>query len=229
MTIEEIKSGIIYEDKHILVCRKPAGFPVQTRKINLQDMETLLLSYLTGKGEAPYLAVIHRLDQPVEGILVFGKTKEAAKELNKQMQNNQMEKYYLAAVRGIPERKEGRLENYLLKNGRTNTSEIVTKNTPQSKKAVLEYKVLKEKENAALLEIHLLTGRHHQIRVQMAGAGYPLLGDVKYNAFKEEDSWKQIGVCAYRLSFYHPYKKKKMEFSVDPSGGFCQFAEKNVD
>lgn len=167
------------------------------------------------------MAVIHRLDQPVEGILVFAKNKAAAKDLNAQVQNGSMEKYYLAAVSGIPTKKESRLENELIKDAKTNTSRVTKQKTPQSKKAILEYRVLKEAEDCSLLEIHLLTGRHHQIRVQMAYAGHPLLGDTKYNpqAGKEKE-WQYIALCAYKLIFTHPKTKKKMEFQVKPSGSF---------
>ena len=212
---------ILHEDPHILICHTPPGLPVQSKKINTPDLESSLLTYLISKGEPPYLAVIHRLDQPVEGILVFAKNKAAAKDLNAQVQNGSMEKYYLAAVSGIPTKKESRLENELIKDANTNTSRVTKQKTPQSKKAILEYRVLKEAEDCSLLEIHLLTGRHHQIRVQMAYAGHPLLGDTKYNpqAGKEKE-WQYIALCAYKLIFTHPKTKKKMEFQVKPSGNF---------
>lgn len=218
-----IKDWILYEDREILVCHKPAGFPVQSRKIGSKDMESVLRNYRAGKGEEPYAAVIHRLDQPVEGILVFGKTKRAASDLSAQVQDGRMEKFYLAVTCGIPEDKEGRLENELVKDGKTNTSKVVKAKCPQSKKAVLEYKVLRESQEQALVEIHLLTGRHHQIRVQMSYAGFPLWGDTKYNiqaAEARDREWQQIALCAYKLAFWHPVTKKKMEFEVKPSGNF---------
>ena len=221
MKTPPISQIILHEDPHILICHKPPGLPVQSKKINTPDLESSLLTYLISKGEPPYLAVIHRLDQPVEGILVLAKNKAAAKDLNAQVQNGSMEKYYLAAVSGIPTKKESRLENELIKDANTNTSRVTKQKTPQSKKAILEYRVLKEAEDCSLLEIHLLTGRHHQIRVQMAYAGHPLLGDTKYNpqAGKEKE-WQYIALCAYKLIFTHPKTKKKMEFQVKPSGNF---------
>ena len=111
MKTPPISQIILHEDPHILICHKPPGLPVQSKKINTPDLESSLLTYLISKGEPPYLAVIHRLDQPVEGILVFAKNKAAAKDLNAQVQNGSMEKYYLAAVSGIPTKKESRLEN----------------------------------------------------------------------------------------------------------------------
>lgn len=219
----QTENWILYEDKDILVCHKPAGFPVQSKKLSSQDMETSLKNYRARKGEEPYIAVIHRLDQPVEGVLVFGKTRKAAAQLSAQVNDGRMQKYYLAVTSKIPPEREGRLEDELVKDQRTNTSRVVKEKTPQSKKAVLEYQVLREEEGRALVEIHLLTGRHHQIRVQMAHAGIPLLGDTKYNKEAGKDSeekWQHTALCASRLSFIHPSTKKKMEFQVKPSGNF---------
>ncbi len=132
-----------------------------------------------------------------------------------------MEKKYLAYVQGKPEEKKGRLVNEMEKDSRTNTSRVVEKKTSSSKRAELDYCVLKETEEGSLVEIHLHTGRHHQIRVQMAYAGMPLFGDTKYNLEeKEKDQWQQIALCAYKLSFFHPATKKKMEFQVTPVGNF---------
>lgn len=216
--IEEI---ILYEDKDILVCRKPAGLPVQTRKIGMMDMESMLKNYLAVKGENPYLAVIHRLDQPVQGILVFGKNQRSGARLSEEMQKNEMKKIYLACVQGIPEEKEGILENQIEKVPGSNMSRIVENKTKNSRKAVLKYKVLKETAGCSLLEVHLKTGRHHQIRAQLAYTGWPILGDTKYNVKETGNGmWKEIGLCASRLSFCHPATGKKMEFEVNPDGNF---------
>lgn len=216
-----IEETIIYEDQDILVCQKPSGFPVQNKRIGSMDMESALKSYLVRKGQQPYLAVVHRLDQPVQGVLVFAKNKESASDLSRQMQQGQMQKYYLAYVQGFPKEKEGCLTDELEKDARTNTSRVVKKKTANSKKAVLEYRVVKETEEGTLLEIHLHTGRHHQIRVQMAHAGMPIFGDTKYNTKEaEKEEWKEISLCAYRLSFVHPRTKKKMEFKAMPVGNF---------
>lgn len=218
LNIEEI---ILYEDKDIIVCKKPGGVPVQTRRTGLMDLESGLKNHLAFRGEDTYLAVIHRLDQPVQGVLVFGKNQKSGASLSEQMKTGQMKKTYLACVQGIPEIKEGILEDQIEQVKGSNYSRVVEKKTKNSKKAVLEYKVLKEGENCSLLEINLKTGRHHQIRVQLAHAGFPILGDRKYNEKEDgKGEWRVICLCAARLSFCHPSTGKMMEFQVKPDGNF---------
>lgn len=238
---------ILFEDEHIIVCYKPSGVPTQTAKLGAVDMVSLLKNYLYKNQKEKkelYVAVIHRLDQPVEGILVFAKTSFAAKELNKGMQQGAgFGKYYKAVLCGIPTEKKGILENYLVKDGRTNTSRVCNASEKDAKKAILEYEVLnsnvkdaneaassyeildtheKKQQLKSLVRIKLHTGRHHQIRVQMANIGCPIWGDTKYGVDKEstnvDKSWKQIALCAYRLEFTHPKTKKKMEFEIEPEG-----------
>ena len=185
----------------------------------MMDMESGLKNYLAKKGEDPYLAVVHRLDQPVQGILVFGKNQRSGARLSEQIQTGQMEKIYLACVQGIPVDKEGVLEDQIEKVPGSNLSRIVGKKTKNSRKAVLEYKVLKEGKECSLLEIHLKTGRHHQIRVQLAHMGHPIIGDTKYN--EERNGGRNgLGLCAGKLSFLHPKTGEKMEFQVKPDGNF---------
>lgn len=220
--------NILYEDSHILVCEKPSGTPTQSSRIGAPDMVSLIKNYLyrqnPDKGE-PYLAVIHRLDQPVRGILVFAKTAFAAKELNKQLTSHGFGKYYRALVTGIPSKSEADVENYLVKDSRSNTSRICSANTNGAKKARLHYKTaaddarffqIPESASAATeLDIHLDTGRHHQIRVQMAGIGCPIVGDTKYNPnLSQAGKWQQICLCAYKLDFTHPKTKKNMHFEL---------------
>lgn len=223
----DIRSLIIYEDPHIIVCRKPAGVPTQSARISTPDMASMLKNYLSGG----YLAVIHRLDQPVEGLLVFAKTPGAARELNRQLTSSGFGKYYRAIVSGIPEPSEGTLEDYMVKDARSNTSRICTKNTPGAKAARLHYKVEKIFRDTSpvtsLVAIHLDTGRHHQIRVQMAHLGCPLVGDRKYGtaysspahtASGENISQAHVGntgplrLCAYRLEFRHPVSREQKTF-----------------
>lgn len=210
---------ILYEDQEVIVCYKPAGISVQTKKIGEADMESLLKNHLKGG----YLAVIHRLDQPVEGLLVFAKTPFAAKELNKGLQGAGFGKYYKAVLWGNVEKDKALLEDYLVKDGRTNTSRVGTANERDAKKALLRYEVLakgKEGEkDISLVKIQLETGRHHQIRVQMAHMGCPIWGDAKYNTAQIQDRrFRPIALCAYRLEFVHPRSKEKKVFEIEPRG-----------
>ena len=181
------------------------------------------IQFLLYTETVPYLGVVHRLDQPVEGVLVFAKNKKAAAGLTRQITTGNIVKEYLAVTDRMSEKRQGRLEDYLIKNGRTNTSEVVTSKTSGAKKAVLDYEVIHqisdertESGKRILIKIHLETGRHHQIRVQMAHAGMPLLGDRKYNP--GEISQLPLGLCSCHLIFRHPITGKKMEFQVTPNG-----------
>lgn len=213
--------NIIYENGQVLVCEKPSGVAVQSAGIGTMDLESRIKNYLStensGNGE-PYLGVIHRLDQPVGGVLVFAKTPMAAADLSKQAGNGEMDKRYQAVVCGKLPQIQGVLVDYLFKDGKTNTSRIVKKEQKGAKRAELHYQVLEEKEGLSLLEIHLITGRHHQIRVQLAGAGTPLYGDKKYNPKTAGDQRTTIGLYACKLSFLHPKTKKQMVFSCEPKG-----------
>lgn len=214
---------VLFEDSHILVCEKPAGVPAQTGRTGTPDMESILKNRIfeknPGRGE-PYLAMIHRLDQPVQGIMVFGKTPFAARELSRQVNDGTMKKFYMAVTCGRMPVSEGKLEDYLVKNGRENTSSVAPKSTPGAKKAELNYRVIETGSNGTnLVEIELITGRHHQIRVQMSNAGAPLWGDTKYNPdFAAGGGWSQIALSAYRLTFRHPKTKELMTFTTVPEG-----------
>ena len=227
-----IRDCILYEDKDILVCHKPAGVAVQSARFGMADMESSLKNHLALKtpGKIPYLGIIHRLDQPVEGVLVFGKTPQATAWLNKQHQNGMMKKEYLAVFTGTPvKEKQGIWEDYLIKDGKTNTSRVTGKKDRMAKKAVLSYRIMDWRDDRGLAEIRLGTGRHHQIRVQMAFHGMPLWADGKYKK-KEEmleaEHGAAIGLCAWRLEFAHPKTGKKMKFEVQPEGAcFQEFSE----
>ena len=210
---------ILHEDEHIIVSYKPAGIPTQTKKLGEQDMVSLLKNHLKGG----YVAVIHRLDQPVEGLLVFAKTPFAAKELNKGLQGAGFGKHYKAVLWGIPEQKKAVLEDYLVKDGRANTSRVCEPSEKDAKTAVLSYEVIAtgkdDGKDISLVKVKLDTGRHHQIRVQMAIMGCPIWGDAKYNTVMVQDRrFRHIALCAYRLEFIHPKTKKKMEFEIEPKG-----------
>ena len=209
---------ILYEDGQLLVCRKPAGVPVQSGKVGQKDMVSILRNYRNGKEGDTYIGLVHRLDQPVQGVMVFAKTKMAAAGLSRQITDGRMKKQYLAVTCGKPMKKQGALVDYLLKDGRTNTSSIVPEGTKGAKRAELRYRIIAETPGYALAEIDLLTGRHHQIRVQMAGAGMPLAGDRKYNLSDAGQTEKYVALAAHRLSFEHPVLKKEICFEGKPEG-----------
>lgn len=206
------------EDDSILVIHKHAGIAVQHAGSGVMDLEHQLLNYLAGKGvrRIPYLAVIHRLDQPVEGILVFAKNQQAAKRLNQQIQRNRMKKGYVAVVERAEGKQEGQLTDYLWKDGKKNSSMIVSSDRPGAKRSELSYRILKKQPDTgrAVVRILLKTGRHHQIRVQMSHAGMPLCGDRKYNPYCRQD--ENLALCADHLSFEHPLSGKRLEFHVEP-------------
>lgn len=222
-----ISEHIIYEDEAMIVCYKTAGVPVQSNRIGEQDMGSLLRNYLAAKGEEPYIGFVHRLDQPVEGVMVFAKTKEAAAALSGQMREKGFGKYYYAVVCGTVSETKGTLTDYLLRDGRSNTSSVVTEQTPGAKRAILHYEVLAREEQPvrSLVRVRLETGRHHQIRVQLAHAGYPLSGDRKYNQTGEK-MLGNIALCSYRIEFAHPMTGKRLMYEIVPKGlGFSYFVE----
>lgn len=211
----DISKIIIYEDKDILVCHKPAGLPVQTKSLTQKDLESLLKNHLAKtlkNKQTPYLAIINRLDQPVEGLVLFAKNQKAAAELTRQLTTNQVVKEYLAITSVIPQKSAQTLTDYLIKDGKTNLSKVATPSIKEAKKAILDYKVLTHDTIHALLQISLKTGRHHQIRVQMANMGTPLLGDTKYGG----DFAVNLCLCASHLAFKHPSTLEKMDFNIQP-------------
>ena len=218
--------NILFEDDHVLVVKKDAGIPVQAGKMRMMDLQGLIKNELyrrNRKGGEPYLGLIHRLDQPVEGVMVFAKTPFAAGALSEQVTDGRMKKHYLALLCGKPSEDSGKLVDYLVKDGRTNTSSVVKEQNKDAKRAELNYQVLKRYEDTTLVEVELITGRHHQIRVQMANAGWPLYGDTKYNPkFQEVMEHVQTALCAYKLSFVHPKTKKVMEFCIEPDNSMLK-------
>ena len=211
---------ILYEDKYIIVCIKPAGIATQTKNIGSPDMVSILKNHIMEnektKGE-PYLAVIHRLDQPTSGILVFAKTKEAARELNRQLKEGEFSKHYLAELRSIPIPREGILEHYLVKDSKENLMRICTEDTPDAKLARLSYRVIKiNDDSSCIAEVILDTGRQHQIRTQMAAIKCPIAGDNKYGP--KEPLKRPLGLYACRLSFRHPHSQNTRTFKWNPLG-----------
>lgn len=236
-----MKCEIIFEDDYIIVCRKPAGFPTQTGNVGRADCVSELKNYLNTKvkkaGE-PYLGVIHRLDQPVEGLLVFAKTKAAAEDLSAQVAEGLLNKRYYAAVDGFPPIRECAgdeagavaeserwmtVENYMEKDTHVTAAKILAEAKEGAKLARLQYRVMQKQleKGIAKIEVHLETGRFHQIRAQMAYLGYPLLGDQKYGTEESvkrstELGVKNVALCAYSLDLNHPMTKERMGFICKP-------------
>lgn len=225
---------ILYEDRDILVCVKPYGMPVQGDKSRDTDLVSYLKNYIFEKEdmeEEPYLAMIHRLDRPVGGVMMFAKNQKAAADLSDQIQDGTVIKFYQAVVTGELPEDAGVLEDYLVKDGKTNTSKIVKKGTKGAKKAELQYEVLDvfetDKGVLSYILIELVTGRHHQIRVQMAGRGVGIYGDTKYNPLfaKTKKKYQQIALFATRLEFNHPVTGEHMVFKTEPEGDAFEVIE----
>lgn len=212
---------ILHQDNDIIVCKKPAGIPTQSSNISSPDMVSILKNYIhldSGRKPPPYLGLIHRLDQPVEGLLVFAKTPAAAKELSRQLTKKTFGKYYRAILHGVPSCLEGDLEDYIVKNSRSNISHICSQGTSGAKKAQLHYRITEATDSCSLAEITLMTGRHHQIRVQMAHMGTPVVGDRKYGGSTPSPltlAAKTLQLFACRLEFNHPRTGKHLEFTLD--------------
>ncbi len=209
---------VIYEDNHMIVVEKPVNIPSQGDKTGDTDLLTIVKEYLKEKYQKPgniYVGLIHRLDRPVGGVMVFAKTSKAAARLSEQVREKQFQKKYLVICNGKMEADKGELQDYLWKNEQKNISKVVKKETKNSKLAVLEYEVLKYEPdtNLSVLKILLHTGRHHQIRVQLSSRNHSIYGDQKYGG---RGHGKQIALWAYQLVLQHPITKEWMTFSSVP-------------
>lgn len=222
-----MKIEILHEDEDIIVCIKPFGVPAQGDKTRDLDVLSYFKNYIFEKedmDEEPYLALVHRLDRPVGGIMVFAKNQTAASRLSDQVQDGTMIKFYQAVLTGELPDEFGELEDYLLKDGKTNTTKISKKGVKGAKYAALSYEVLDVFEtDQGLLSyvlIELITGRHHQIRVQLASRGCGIYGDTKYNPLfqKTKKNYQQIALFATRLEFEHPTTGEHMVFKCEPEG-----------
>ncbi len=226
--------NIFYEDQELIVVKKPVGIESQETHSFSPDLVSEIkkhIHHLSTKKEEPYVGVIHRLDKPVGGIMVYAKTKEAASLLSRQIKENQMQKMYMAVVCGKPVDNVDNFVDYLLKDTGKNMSRIVEKGISGAKRAELRYQVVdtfKEEELLTLVKIWLITGRHHQIRVQFAGRGMPLWGDHRYNP--KFAGQKSIALSACELSFLHPKTKKPLTFQMEPEGEiFQRFFKKQIN
>ena len=212
------KLNVLYEDNHVIVVEKLVNVPSQGDKTGDVDMLSIIKDYIKEKYNKPgnvYLGLVHRLDRPVGGVMVFAKTSKAAARLSEQVRVKEFEKKYLVVVNGKIEPSKGKFEDYLLKNEKKNMSKVVPEGTKNSKYANLEYEVLKYNDeiNLSVVKVHLHTGRHHQIRVQFSSRDHSIYGDQKYGG---RGHGKQIALWAYSLSFIHPVSKERMEFKVLP-------------
>lgn len=200
---------IIYEDNHIIVVYKPENVPMQEDNSKDLDLLTMVKKYLIEKYHKPgdaYVGLVHRLDRPVSGLCVFAKTSKAASRLSKQIRDNIFHKEYLAVVYDNNLEDTGHFEDYLLKDHKTNMVKV----DPKGKLAILDYEVIKRKDNLALVRIDFKTGRSHQIRVQFASRSHPLWGDQRYN--KDSKVGQQIALFATKISFIHPTTKEELTF-----------------
>lgn len=212
---------IVYEDNHIIVVVKPCNIPVQADKSGDLDLLSLVKQYIKEKYNKPgevYLGLLHRLDRMVGGLIVFAKTSKAASRISENIRNREFKKKYLCIVNGILNG-SGVLKDYLIKNERLNMSSVVDKCVKDSKEAILEYRVINNfkynDKDYSLVEVDLKTGRHHQIRVQMANLGFPLYGDIKYGQ-KINKVGQNLSLWSSYLSFYHPTKDEYLEFTCNP-------------
>ena len=205
---------ILYEDNHLIVCIKPAGVLSQGDGTDSPDMLTILKRYIKQKYDKPgevYLGLVHRLDRPVSGIMVFARTSKAASRLSEQIRSGKTVKCYRCIVKGNLEG-EGELENYILKDSKTNTVTVYDKPAGDAKRAVLEYCAVRSENGMTLVNIRLGTGRAHQIRAQLSHFGHPIAGDRRYG--KSDGSAYDIALQSYRLEFEHPTKKEHMVFEI---------------
>ena len=203
---------ILHEDNHIIIVNKRAGDIVQGDKTGDKPLSDVVKEYIKEKYNKPnnvYLGTVHRLDRPTSGIVIFAKTSKALERLNKMLREKQIDKTYWAIVKNEPEKSADTLIHYLKKNPKNNKSTAFKNETEGSKKAILHYKILKELNSYFLLEIDLETGRHHQIRCQLASIGCYIKGDLKYGA-KRSNKDASIHLHARKIEFSHPVSKEKI-------------------
>ena len=209
---------VLYEDNHIIVVLKPQNVPSQEDETKDLDMLSAVKQYIKEKANKPgnvYVGLVHRLDRPTGGVMVFAKTSKAAERLCEQMKTGEFKKEYLCITCGVPKEKSGRLVHYLKKDTKNNIVNVVPLATEGAKQAILNYEVKEVVNGYALVKVNLETGRSHQIRVQMATIGCPLYGDQKYGANKETLS-RPLALWAVRLTITHPITKERNQFVIYP-------------
>lgn len=209
---------ILYEDNHLLFVIKPVNMPVQEDRTGDLDLLNLVKTDIKNRYQKPgnvYAGLVHRLDRPVGGVMVFAKTSKAASRLSDTIRKYEMEKRYLAVVRGLPDKSSARLEDYLVKNKKENIVYTTQANNKDAKKAVLDFELLGSRNGLSLLSIHLHTGRPHQIRVQLASRNLPLYGDQKYGE-KVNKPGEQLALWSHELAVPHPTLKEEVRIKASP-------------
>lgn len=216
---------VVYEDNHIIIVYKESGEIVQGDKTGDTPLSDIVKDYIKEKYQKPgnvFLGVVHRLDRPVSGLVVFARTSKGLSRLNEMFRTGEVHKTYWAITKNMPAIEEGRLEHWLVRNEKQNKSYAYTKEKPGAKKAVLEYKMIGRTDNYSLLEVRLLTGRHHQIRCQLAAMGCPIKGDLKYGAQRSNPDGS-ISLLSHRVEFVHPVSKERIDVtSPVPSDNLWQ-------
>ena len=205
---------VLFEDNHLLIVNKKSGDIVQGDKTGDKPLSDVVKEYIKEKYNKPgevFLGVVHRLDRPTSGVIIFARTSKALERLNKMLRERTISKTYWAVVKNTPLKEKDSLIHFLKKNPKNNKSTVFTKETDASKKAILHYSVIKKLDNYSLLEIDLETGRHHQIRAQLAYIGTPIKGDLKYGASRSNKDGS-IHLHARKISFTHPVSKENISF-----------------
>ena len=207
---------VLYEDNHIIIINKKAGVLVQGDKTGDTPLMDLVKDYIKVKYNKPgnvYLGVVHRLDRPTSGIVMFAKTSKALSRLNELFRHDKVDKTYWAVVKNMPKKPEATLTHYLIKNERTNKSTAHDVEKPRTKKSILHYKLIAKSDHYFLLDVNLETGRHHQIRCQLSKIGSPMKGDLKYGAERSNPDGS-ISLHARSISFTHPVSKEQINVTA---------------
>lgn len=207
---------ILFEDNHLLIVNKKSGDIVQGDKTGDKPLSEVVKEYIKEKYNKPgevFLGVVHRLDRPTSGVIIFARTSKALERLNKMLREKTISKTYWAIVKNLPKKEKDTLISFLKKNPKNNKSTVFLKETEGSKKAVLHYSVIKKLDNYTLLEIDLETGRHHQIRAQLSSIGSPIKGDLKYGATRSNKDGG-IHLHAKKIAFIHPVSKENISLEA---------------
>ena len=203
---------VLFEDNHLIIVNKRSGDITQGDKTGDKPLSDVVKEYVKekyNKAGNVFLGVVHRLDRPTSGVIIFARTSKALERLNKMLRDKTISKTYWAVVKEYPKKEKGTLINFLKKNPKNNKSSVYTKEIPDSKRAVLHYNILKKLDNYSLLEIDLETGRHHQIRAQLSFIGFPVKGDLKYG-FNRSNKDGSIHLHARKITFLHPVSKEEI-------------------